>query len=228
MAAWVPFVAYTLVDCFAEARDFPGARGIAHQAWDSFGRSYRLPPQGDLSSDGDWLLVWRQAGLDPAEIVPALLGRQRDGAGLEGIEMVREEIRCTRLTSPRVGPWPSPPGWAPPRFPRSSRRLTGAASPRSTTTAVRLVRGGSRVGGQGGPDPRLRGAPHLPRLLDQLALLANGPHGKGYSVGASGGATGVRGRLRRAPHGHRADAGVAPLLSELVSRTVAEGIHGRT
>ena len=34
-----------------------------------------LRPRGDLAGDGDWLVIWREAGLDPAEIAPVLLGR---------------------------------------------------------------------------------------------------------------------------------------------------------
>lgn len=75
MLDWVPFVAYTLVDSWAAAGEVERARRVARGAWDTAGALGHLHPRGDLAGDGDWLVIWRQAGLEPAEIAPVLLGR---------------------------------------------------------------------------------------------------------------------------------------------------------
>jgi RNA polymerase sigma factor (sigma-70 family) len=75
---WVPFVAYTLVDSWAAAGETERARRVARGAWDIAGNLGPLRPRGDLAGDGDWLLIWREAGLDPAEIAPVLLARCGD------------------------------------------------------------------------------------------------------------------------------------------------------
>jgi len=84
--ARVPFVAYTLVDCFAEvadATDVPDtgeierARQVARQAWElcgELGPAASFTPLG-FPSDGGWMMIYHQAGLDLQEIAPRLLQR---------------------------------------------------------------------------------------------------------------------------------------------------------
>ena len=75
--ACLPFIAYTLVDCFSEAGEFTYAQDIARQAWNLCGARGALPPQGTFTNDSDWLLLWRQAKLDAREIAGVLLARHR-------------------------------------------------------------------------------------------------------------------------------------------------------
>ena len=75
----VPFVAKTLVDCFAGAGDLPRAQRIALQAWE---RCHGLSPilsisQIDLIGDAEWIGVFHQAKLDWREIAGVLLERHR-------------------------------------------------------------------------------------------------------------------------------------------------------
>lgn len=71
----VPFIAYTLVDCLADAGELSEAQAIARQAWDLCGETGALPAQGTFSNDSDWLLLWHTAGLNPGEIAAPLLAR---------------------------------------------------------------------------------------------------------------------------------------------------------
>lgn len=73
--ARLPFIAYTLVDCFAAAGEKLRARNIARLVWEMCGGMGRLPPQGTFTGDCDWLLLWHTAELDPSEIAPSLLAR---------------------------------------------------------------------------------------------------------------------------------------------------------
>lgn len=78
--AHLPYVAYTLVDCFSEAGKLPTAQNVARQAWETCGHLGPLPAQGSFSNDSDWLLLWRQARLDVREIIGELLARHQQKA----------------------------------------------------------------------------------------------------------------------------------------------------
>jgi RNA polymerase sigma factor (sigma-70 family) len=80
--AHVPFIAYTLVDCFAAAAKVTGigeterAQRVAQQAWGLCGEmGPSVPFILGFPSDGGWLMIYHQAGLDLHEIAPRLLDR---------------------------------------------------------------------------------------------------------------------------------------------------------
>lgn len=73
--ARLPFIAYTLVDCFAAAGEKTTAMKIARQAWELCSSAGPLQPLETFTGDHDWLLLWQTATLDPNEIAPVLLNR---------------------------------------------------------------------------------------------------------------------------------------------------------
>ncbi|MFZ6028126.1 MAG: sigma-70 family RNA polymerase sigma factor [Chloroflexota bacterium] len=78
--ARIPFVAYTLIDCFSEAGKLPAAQQIARQAWEMCGHLGPLPGTETFSNDSDWLMLWHQARLDIQEIIDTLLARHQGEA----------------------------------------------------------------------------------------------------------------------------------------------------
>ena len=78
----VPFVAKTLVDCFAEANELPRAQRIAQEAWE---RCRDLAPilatsQIDLIGDGEWVVMFHRAKLDWRAMAETWLGRHKCGS----------------------------------------------------------------------------------------------------------------------------------------------------
>jgi RNA polymerase sigma factor (sigma-70 family) len=76
----VPFIAKTLVDCFAQSGDLPRAQRIAQQAWE---RCHDLAPvlstsQIDLIGDAEWIGVFYQAKLDWQKAARDVLARLQD------------------------------------------------------------------------------------------------------------------------------------------------------
>lgn len=76
----IPFIAKTLVDCFAQSGDLPRAQRIAQQAWE---RCHDLPlvlstSQIDLIGDAEWIGVFYQAKLDWQEAARDVLARLQD------------------------------------------------------------------------------------------------------------------------------------------------------
>ncbi|HEX2924129.1 MAG TPA: sigma-70 family RNA polymerase sigma factor [Chloroflexota bacterium] len=85
----IPFIAGTLVDCFAEAGERPRAQRAARQAWE---RCSDLGPTGPeiatelarhrgFTADAGWLPVYHQAGLEVREVAGVLLLRYGADAG---------------------------------------------------------------------------------------------------------------------------------------------------
>ncbi|MEW6751989.1 MAG: sigma-70 family RNA polymerase sigma factor [Candidatus Latescibacterota bacterium] len=76
----VPFVAYTLAECFAAAGEGERARRVATRAWDLCGLSGSPAPElaalvlahVTSSIEGGWMYTFHHAGLDPAEAARAL------------------------------------------------------------------------------------------------------------------------------------------------------------
>lgn len=80
----VPFIAKTLVNCFAEAGELARAQRVVQETWE---RCHELPPsmstsQIDLISDLEWIGMFREAGLDFEGIARTFLARHQ-GDSLE-------------------------------------------------------------------------------------------------------------------------------------------------
>lgn len=79
----MPFIAYTLVDCFSEAGQADRARRVAQQAWDQYGELGPVPFGHGLPGDGGWMMIFHQAGLDIQAIAHLLLGRHSSSDPIE-------------------------------------------------------------------------------------------------------------------------------------------------
>ena len=75
---FVPFAAYTLVDCLSEADDLPGAQKAAQNAWELCHTLGSLPEGGELNGDAGWLMIFQQAKLEYQEIAKILLQRYQN------------------------------------------------------------------------------------------------------------------------------------------------------
>jgi len=77
----IPFVAFTLVDCFAESGELPRAQRVARQAWDrcrDLGTSSpevaaQLVHHRGFATEFDWMQIFHQAQLDFQEVARVLL-----------------------------------------------------------------------------------------------------------------------------------------------------------
>jgi hypothetical protein len=88
----VPFVAYTLVDCFAAAGELPRAQRVARQAWERCRDLAAARGQGWFSEDTDWMMIFRTAELDVQEVARFLLAHPQSDAGPKA----RAESLCVR------------------------------------------------------------------------------------------------------------------------------------
>lgn len=72
---FVPFAAYTLVDCFAEAGELALARRVAQEAWELCQPLGPLPDSNAWKGDAGWAMIFRKAGLEYQDIARQLLER---------------------------------------------------------------------------------------------------------------------------------------------------------
>jgi RNA polymerase sigma factor (sigma-70 family) len=72
---FLPFAAYTLVDCFTAAGELRRAQKITHQAWELCQSLGPIPESGELQGDSSWLMIFHQAQLDYKEIAQFLIKR---------------------------------------------------------------------------------------------------------------------------------------------------------
>jgi RNA polymerase sigma factor (sigma-70 family) len=75
---FVPFAAYTLVDCLSEADNLPGAQKVAQDAWELCHNLGSLPEGGELNGDAGWLMIFHQAKLEYRENAKTLLQRYQN------------------------------------------------------------------------------------------------------------------------------------------------------
>lgn len=73
--AHAPFIAYTLVDCFAEANEIERAQRVAQQAWALCGELGPVPFGNFMPGDGAWMMIYHQARLELQTIAPRIRER---------------------------------------------------------------------------------------------------------------------------------------------------------